>query len=58
MPTDSSLDDDEVANLKSLLAKVDDPYVAASMKKKLNDVNKTNYNEFVKKLKDSQKGAK
>ena len=58
LPTDSSLDDDEIANLKSLLTKVDDPYVAASMKKKLNDVNKTNYNEFVKKLKDSQKGAK
>jgi len=58
LPTDSTLDDDEVKNLNSLLAKVNDPYVAASMKKQLDAVNKSNYDRFVSKLEGLQKGSK
>ena len=54
LPTDSSLSDDEVKKLEKLVKGCKDPYVGASWKKKLNQINKTNYDKTIKTLKELQ----
>mgnify|MGYP003134161740 CR=1 FL=1 len=55
LPIDSSLDEDELANLNKLIKGCKDPYVGASWKKKINTINKSNYDETINKLEELQK---
>jgi len=55
LPTDSSLSDDEHENISKLIKGCKDPYVGASWKKKISQINKSNYSKTIKTLEALQK---
>ena len=55
LPIDSSLSDHEYKWIDELIKGCKDPYVGASWKKKVSQINKSNYNETVKTLEALQK---